>query len=242
MAINNIPVKQKQTELVALLRARFRAYRRAKYVQGFFVSVAIILPVASTFLVSAHPKISPYFAFAALLILFLDVAFFQTFQKDHIKTGAKLQEEFDIEVFELPWNYFIAGQKIDHEDVRQLSAKYLPASEESWLISWYDPATGEIPLTLGRLVCQRSNVTYDARLRKRYGNGLLYGTITLGVSLVIVGIAFEMSLSELLLTVGVPSTPIFNWVLRERKKQVETTAMLLNLKTECEKLWNKALK
>lgn len=54
-------------------------------------------------------------------------------------------------------------------------------------------------------------------------------------------LSFDLNLAELLLNVVVPFTPILNWTLREFRKQVDTANALATLKTEFEKIWERAI-
>lgn len=239
--MNDITTKQTQPELVALLRARERTYANAKSTQGKLVLLTIVLPVMSVLLAPDFPQVRPYLALAALLLLMLDTGIIERLQKDRVKRGAKLQEEFDTKVLGLPWNRFVAGAMVDHEDVHSASAKPLSQKRESELVSWYESCVSKLPLPLGRLICQRTNISYDSRLRKKYGSALLYGAIILGILLSLTGLAFKLDLSELLLSVCVPFAPVLNWTLREHRKQVDTSTALSTLKAEFEKVWEKAL-
>lgn len=238
---NEISAKQSQPHLVALLRARECTYHAAKFTQGGLVVLTIALPVMSVLLSPRFPLLKPYLALAALVLLLLDTGIIERVQKERVKRGAKLIEEFDTQVFGLKWNRFVAGQQVDHEDVRRASAKLLSAKRESELASWYYVCASEVPLAFGRLICQRTNISYDARMRKKYGSTLLYGAIGLGVVLIVVGLIFNMNLSELMLAVGLPFAPFFTWVLREQRKQLDTATTLATLKSEFEKMWDKAL-
>ncbi|MCW5595256.1 MAG: hypothetical protein KIT42_05220 [Rhodocyclaceae bacterium] len=227
--------------MVALLRARYRAYRNAKIVQGLFVLLTIALPIFSIPLAEACPSVKEYLALTALLLLLLDVGIFDRLQKDWMKKGAKLQEEFDVRVLGMQWKGLVAGAKVDHEDVHAASARPLRKKRESQLTPWYEPCVGEVPLPFGRLICQRTNISYDARLRKRYGNFLLLGSIALCVVLLYAALAFHLNFSALVLTVGVPLTPVLGWALREQRRQADAAITLANLKSEFEKLWERAL-
>jgi hypothetical protein len=238
---NEITVKQSQPRLVALLRARERTYHAAKFTQGGLVLLTIALPVVSVLLAPRFPLLKPYLALAALVLLLLDTGIIERLQKERVKRGAKLIEEFDVEVLGLEWNRFVAGPKVDHEDVRRASANLLSAKREAELASWYYACVSEVPLTFGRLICQRTNISYDARMRKKYGSTLLYGAIGLGVLLLVLGLVYSLNLSELMLAVGVPIAPVLTWTLREQRRQLDTTAALVTLKSEFEKMWDKAL-
>jgi len=238
---NDITVKQSQPHMVALLRARERTYHAAKFTQGGMVILTIALPVMSVLLAPRFPLLKPYLALAALVLLLLDTGLIERIQKERVKRGAKLIEEFDVEVLGLSWNRFIAGQKVDHEDVRSASAKLLSAKREGELASWYYACVSEVPLAFGRLICQRTNISYDARMRKKYGSTLLYGAIGLGLVLIFAGLAYDLNLAGLMLAVGVPFAPVLTWTLREQRKQLDTAATLATLKSEFEKMWDKAL-
>ncbi|QDZ28700.1 S-4TM family putative pore-forming effector [Noviherbaspirillum sp. UKPF54] len=238
---NDIPAKQSHPDFVALLRARYRNYRAAKRAQGSFVFLTIAIPMFSVLLAPTYPQLKPYLALAAVILLLLDVGFIDPLQKDWMKRGAKLQEEFDTKVLGIPWNRFVAGAMVDREDVHTDSAKPLPLKRESELVPWYEPCVGAVSLSFGRLICQRTNITYDARLRRRYSSAMLYGAVALFFVAFLFGLAFQLDVSGLLLTVVVPFTPLFSWALREYRKQIDTVAALTSLKSESEKLWERAL-
>lgn len=238
---NEIQINQSQPHLVSLLRARERTYHAAKYTQGALVILTIALPVMSVLLTPSFPLLKPYLAFAALVFLMVDTGIIERLQKERVKRGAKLIEQFDTQVLGMKWNRFVAGAPVDHEDVRNASARLLSAKREGELATWYYACVSDVPLSYGRLVCQRTNISYDARMRKKYGSTLLYGAIILGVLLLVTGLAYNMNLSELMLAVGIPFAPILAWTLREQRKQLDTATTLTTLKAEFEKMWDKAL-
>lgn len=238
---NSISTKQQSPELVALLRARFRTYRSAKRTQALFVAFAIGLPMASTFLVPTYPELKPYLVMASLLLMLLDTGLVERIQKERLKRGARLQEEFDVEVLGLNWNQSVSGAKVDHEDVRAASVKPLSKKRESQLTPWYEPCVGDVEQHLGRLICQRTNISYDARLRRTYATFLLGGAITLGIALALLGISRGFTVSELLVAVTLPCAPIFAWALREHFKQADTANALTALKAQFETQWERAM-
>jgi hypothetical protein len=237
---NNIPSEQKSPDLVKLLRARANTYRVAKWSQGLFVLASILLPVLSAWL-GKWDDAKPYFAAAGLVLLFLDVALLDRLQKDRVKRGAKLQEEFDTRLMKLPWNRFVSGEKVSPEDVRQASVKLLSPKREVEIASWYESCIGDVPLHVGRLVCQRTNISYDQRLRRRYGGWLLSVTTLAGGVLCLVALAMDSKMSEVILTFAVPFTPVLAWALRENRKQLDTAASLERLQIEFQRVWMEAM-
>ncbi|TWI48261.1 hypothetical protein IQ22_04176 [Pseudomonas duriflava] len=189
------------------------------------------------FLASIHPHLRPIFALLGLLLL--DIAHLERLQKDWMKRGAKFLEEFDTQVLQLPWNSFIAAAPADPEDKRSASAMLLtPKKREAEITCWYEPVVAGAPIALGCLICQRTNISYDSRLRRRYGSWLLGFGLGLTAVLVVYGMIFQLHLGGLLLSVIVPFIPALNWALREHRKQADTAIALLTLKNETQKLWD----
>jgi len=237
---NNIPADQMTPDLVKLIRARENTYGAAKWRQGLFVSASIILPVLSA-LLGKCTDAKPFFAAAGLALLFLDVALLDRLQRERVKRGAKLQEEFDTKVMKLPWNRFVSGDKVSPEDVREASVTHLSPEREGEIQSWYENCIGDVPLHIGRLVCQRTNISYDQRLRRRYGGWLLSATTVAGGVLCLVALAMDPKLSQVILSFAVPFTPVLAWALRENRKQLDTAASLERLQTEFQKVWAEAM-
>ena len=241
VATNDIPTRQLELDTLSLLRARKRSYTSAKWIFGLTVALGILLPTLNVLLAPTFPELKPFVALVALLVLILDVAYLDRSQRAFIIRGAKLQEEVDVRVLRMPWNDFLVGAKVEPEDVQAASAKPLSKKLEGQLRNWYEPCVGEVPIQFGRLICQRTNITYDARLRQSYGRLLLWSTVGLGVLLLFWAVAKNLTSSQLLLTLAVPYTPLLTWAVRDYRRQADTTQALSNLNAEFRKLWAKAL-
>jgi hypothetical protein len=238
---NDIPARQARDENKRLLRARDRNYGAAKMTQGVIVTVSVLLPIVGVLAAPRAPEVRPYIALAGLVLLLLETALIDRVQKDRLKRGAKLQEQFDTEVFSLPWNRFVAGAQVEPEDLRALSAKPLSDKREREFATWYEPCIGRLPLHLGRLVGQRTNISYDARVRRKYGGQLLLWIIVFGVALLFTGLAMGLTFPELLTALLVPFMPVLTWALKERLQHANTANSLANLGSEWDKIWTKAL-
>jgi hypothetical protein len=238
---NEILTRQARAENKLLLRARDRNYRAAKLTQGAVVLLSILLPIVGVMIGPCYPGVQPYVALSGLVLLLLETALIDRVQKDRLKLGAKLQEQFDTEVFDLPWDRFVAGARVEPEDVRALAAKPLSATREGHFDNWYEPCVSQLPLHLARLVCQRTNISYDARLRRKYGGSLLLLTILFGVGLLFVGLAMGLKFPDLLMTLLVPFMPVLTWALKERLQHTNAAISLTSLGAEWDKIWTLAL-
>ncbi len=117
----------------------------------------------------------------------------------------------------------------------------LAADREKHFEVWYEPCVRRLPLHLARLVCQRTNISYDARLRRKYGDALLIVTLIFGVGLLFTGLSTNPKFSDLVMTLLVPFMPVLTWALKERLQHSNTALSPTSLGAEWEKIWACAL-
>lgn len=240
--MNDIPIDQSRDSRLDLLRAQRAYYGRAKRIQTAFLVLALALPWVSAIWGFDNADVRSKLALASIVLLLLEIGFATRLQRDWTKTAARIQEQFDTEVFQLPWNQFVVGSRVDPEVIRSVTRKPITSGERKKFEEWYARCVEVIPLTLGRIVCQRTNIAYDMRVRKAYSWGLLVIAIFLVVFLLYRGLHENLSFPNLLLTVLVPFTPLAAFVLREHRKQSDAVESLTTMKAEVDKLWVKALK
>ena len=238
---HRIDVEQNKPGRLELLRAQRLFYARAKLCQNFFAFIALLLPAASVLFGASVPAIRPFLGFGSILVLLLEVGIISRRQRDDCKRGAKVQEQFDTEVLQLDWNRLVAGSRVDAEEVRYIASGPIPEAEKTRLENWYEPVFSKLPLPVGRLLCQRTNVTYDMRVRNAYSGILLGAAVLIVVALTLVGLYQSLTVNELILTMYLPALPFAAFVLREHRKQGDTMESLTTLKAEVEKAWDKAL-
>jgi len=236
-----INTEQNKKARIELLLAQRLYYARAKLYAGCFAGAAILLSALSVFVGLELVVTRPYFAIASIVLLLLEVGFFLPQQRLNCKNGAKIQEQFDTEVLKLDWNRLVAGRKVDAEDIREILPKALTDENLRELNNWYEPAISRLPLHVGKLLCQRTNIAYDSRVRVRYARTLLWLAIGLPVALVVFGTYQSLRLDQAIVTLAVPALPLVAYLLREWRKQADTLEGLETLKTEAQKLWDEAL-
>jgi hypothetical protein len=186
------------------------------------------------------PDVKGVVAFASIVITIIDVTVFDQFQKAIIKTAAKMQEQFDCTVLQLPWENFTVGAKVDPETIHAASSKWLAGQLDPKLRDWYPPIVGQVPLHLARIICQRTNLWYDSKLRRQYGGGVLGVTIGLTLLLVVFGLIRGLTIDAFVLTVLAPAAPIVIWGVREYLRQRDATEVLDRVRSEAEALWERA--
>lgn len=268
-ALNSIPELQNQEEHIKQLAAQRELYAEAKTTlkwQMFLtIGLGIIFSLSAILIkekgleprvASAAAFVSPLFvkpfgtqefiaifekvlAFLSMLIALLDVLKLEPRQKRLAQQAAKIQEAFDCDVLDMPWQELKVGNRPEQELINEKAHKH---GNTSGLKNWYSPSVAQVPLVIARLLCQRANIWWDAGLRRRYAAWVSFGLPSILVLLVCFGLYRGMSLSGFVFSVLIPMMPAFWWGIREYKKQQETASTLDRLHREARKLWEKALK
>lgn len=240
--MNEVDKKQLEPRMLDLLRARTLIYRRAKNYQAIGLIVSLGLPLVGLAASVFSPISKPFIALFALIFSYLDVLFFDPWLRTQLKTAAKLQEDFDCTVLGMDWNSFVAGSRIDPEQVFEDACRTLSVKDEKRLVDWYPLAVKSLPLHLARLVCQRTNIWYDSALRKRYRNVLLTGAILLATVVGMVSIWIDASVTAFVLSTLAPITPVMIWAIRERNRHAATCELLDRLNEDVKKLFDRSRK
>jgi hypothetical protein len=238
--MNQIPTVQNTEPMVRLLRARRQIYANGKRLLTLQLILTIGVPLIGVFLTLVWPALKGEIALLSLVIAILDVTVFDRVQKGMLKTAAKLQEQFDCTVLDLPWDQFTVGDKVVPEIVHDASSNYLRGKVDPQLPNWYPPVVGKAPLHLARIICQRTNLWYDANVRRQYGAWVLGIMIVLVVVLFVIGMIRGLTIDSFVLTVLAPAAPIIIWGVREYLRQRDATEGLDRVRTAVEGLWERA--
>lgn len=239
MSGNTIPARQNAPEFIRLLRARSQTYRRAVQLQVVQFVLTVTVPVASAILGLLVAEARPYVAALALAITLIDITVLDRALKRRLKTAALICEEFDCALLEMPWNRFAAGKRPAPEVISEADRRWPKGNEK--LEDWYPPIVGSAPLHLARIVCQRTNLWYDATLRERYSNVLLVGAIATVLCLCAAGLIANLSFTDFVVTIVAPSGPLLSWALRDTFKQREAADAQKIARGEAEALWELAI-
>src|SRR5258706_9358175 len=149
--LNSIPVVQNEESSLRLQRARNQTYVRAKVLFYLQMVLTVVFPVGSAFWALFVPDWKPFAAFAALSIALLDVTFLDRAQRQVLRLAAKIGEERDCAILELPWNAFTVGKHVDPETVHGAPTAYAKRNADAKLRDWYSPVVGKVPIHLARI-------------------------------------------------------------------------------------------
>ena len=158
----------------------------------------------------------------------------------HIQKAVTIQEQFDVDIFDLEWNYSLAGHKIAPEDIHAAANKVRKGKQVERLRNCYPNVDGAVwPLDV--LLCQRANAVWGRRGHNRYA----YLIVSLGVIWFIAGIVMaifaHVTLAGYLVKVFLPSQPAFldtvDLFLGHRNLSLEKEA----LENDITALWEKGV-
>lgn len=84
--------------------------------------------------------------------------------------AATIQQEFDIDVYSMKWDKKLFGKPKDLiSEIADASQKIMNNErEKEQLCDWYPNMVDELSLEDGILACQKLNISWDTKLRKRY--------------------------------------------------------------------------
>lgn len=236
---NVIPERQNNSEFLRLLRARSETYRQAVRLQIAQLFVTVMVPVISAVIGLLVPDARSYVATVAIAVTLIDIAILDRAMKRRLKEAALICEEFDCKLLEMPWNRFAAGKRPEPE-VISAAERHWPGGDAK-LVDWYPAAVGQAPLHLARIVCQRTNLWYDATLRERYGNFLLIAALSIVLALIAAGLAVNLTFTDFVVTILAPSAPLLSWALRDSFKQRDAAEAQKTARSEAESLWELAI-
>lgn len=237
-----ISALQNENLQIRRLAAQRALYAVAKSVLVVQWCLACPVVVAWSILVGFCPETKAYGALWGLAVAFADTAFLEPWSQRLRRRAALIQESFDSHVLGLPWNKLKAGRKPDPELIEEYARKFEKRSGDiSVLANWYPTIVSQLPLHVGRVVCQRSNLWWDAKLRRRYAAHIVVLVCVVLAGALCLAMSSGKTVESLVLGFGAIVMPTVLFGVRQYRCQRESATRLDRLKEESEKLWDEAL-
>lgn len=239
--MNKISEAQMEEKQINRLAAQRQMYSDAKRIHFYQILLAVPLTIIIFILANIFPDFQKFATYWGIVILLLEIGVLRIFENSLHERAAKIQEQFDCEVLGLPWNDVKCRNYPDPEDIAIYSQKHLHESgNRELLFNWYAPEVDKLPLYLGRIVCQRSNLTWESRLRRRYALGVLTLGILLVLMIFVLGLVRSLTLGDTLLYLVIPLLPAFGWIFPQYKQNMDAAENLDSLKESVDRIWQDA--
>lgn len=231
-----ITMRQNLPGNIDRLIAQRRLYTCAKRITVFELLLAGSATIIGAVVVSLWTEAQPWVALAAILVPLVNTGWLDPWQDRVRRAAARIQEDFDCDVLDLPWNDTLAGSRPSSEDVHDAVGK-VSVGARKLLMNWYPATVNLIPLHQARVICQRSNCRWDSRLRCRYRFGILVVLATVSTLVVLLGFANDMNMQQFVLAVAAPLSPSLLWGMREARRQRDAAATVERLKDLVDAFW-----
>ena len=234
--------RQELPENIELLAAQKNIYSRAKNIIGFQMILSVPIAICAVIITIVKPELKGYIAIWGILVVLFDLFVFTPWVKKLQDNAARIQELFDVKVFGLSWNEISVGKRPDPELVHEEAKKH--GVEEEQIIGlkeWYPVSIDRTPEIFGIIISQRSNVWWDARMRRKY---------TLSIRIVLVGIALGLTgyglyekkdMFEFLAYIIAPLASTYIFGYRQMTDHGDAADRLDKLKELTEKIWSDAM-
>ena len=166
-SLNEIGVAQDQERNLRRQMAKARFYTTANRWHMLGSALALVLALASPFVLLYKPNLGPLLGAVAGVWIFASRLLFEPVKKGCQTKGAAAQELFDCDVLGLPWNDSLARQ-LSEEEIRKASKAFRTPKRIEKHKRWY-PAQVDQPWPQSVITCQRSNAVWARRQHRAYG-------------------------------------------------------------------------
>lgn len=219
-----------------MLAAQRFLYSRTKIYYFSRLTTALLIAIIGPILSSRIPSTAEYIALFSICYLVLDLLVFESLESLIRTKAAKIQELFDAIVLELDWNKIVVGTKPDLEDIHENSQKLKHKKSIEKLQNWYPSKIVKLPISIARIICQRSNVWWDAKMRKVFFYTLVFLLIIIVIILLVVGLSQQQTLKNVIQGIFLPVLPLILMLLNQIIAQKNTIKYLHYIKNHTEDL------
>jgi SMODS-associating 4TM effector domain len=143
------------------------------------------------------------------------------------KEATRIQERFDVELFNLPTNSEFNPLPAD-EEIGRLARRYHKKEKRDWYVD-----VSGLPLPYAVLLCQRENLLWDWPLRRKWASLLLKVAAGWSILGLVIALSAGWTTRELLLRWMIPSLPglilATNLVIKSRQIARDKQQLALNV-------------
>lgn len=230
MANNNIVELENSQVHINQLKAARHLYTKAGRYSISYMFFCAFIPVVISF-ARMFLSTDNHFALNAMMgysvLALVAGIILESSTSKHRNLAAKIQQLFDSEVFGLEWNSHLWGAKPSLENIGD-NLGNLP---NDGFRNWYDSQIDGLNRMEAILICQRTNLAYDSKLRRRFN--YMVSTIAIVVSLLILLVSFYRNegIQTAIIFVGVPLVPMIKWFFSTMKRNLDDIESCESLKS-----------
>lgn len=234
--------RQELPENIELLAAQKNIYSRAKNIIGFQMILSVPIAICAVITSIAKPDLSGYIALWGILVVVFDLFFFTPWVKTLQDNAARIQELFDVKVLGIVWNEISVGKRPEPEMVYEEAKKHGIEEEKiTCLRRWYPTSIDGAEEIFGVIISQRSNVWWDAKMRRKYTLSIRVTLVVIALGLIGYGLYEKKDMFEFLAYIIAPLASTYIFGYRQMIAHGDAADRLDKLKELAEKIWSDAL-
>lgn len=222
MSINERQNSDLNLKRLAAQRQLYSDAKKLTQVQFVFSGIALIVFAIIGNIISTEHAV--YITVMAFLCVLYDEFFLTKGINDRKINAARIQEDFDCEVLQIPQNHIKNSQSSMFEKVQEYSDKHLLLFKNYDLLkNWY-PGIDKTELRYGKILCQSTNCWWNQKLRESYSKLLLICTLIIFILLLIIALSQGITLKSFIMSVIAPILPgvfLVYKIYRDNKKAIE---------------------
>ena len=242
--MNDIQLRQNEAGQLERLGAMRQVYSFARLIWSLQVFLGVFCVVALTIVSRLTPALERYSVAWACSIALLDILLFTPVIRSLVTLAAGIQELFDCYVLDIPFNALRVRSKPTREAVIHWSWLYQRCHsnpEFTDLTDWYPANLGEIQHDIARLVCQRTNLSWDCQQRRKYAHGIAWvAGVSAGI-IAIVSINWNIGAADLTIRLFAPLLPVVLLASRQRQDNIDGSQASDGLIEDIERLIDQAV-
>lgn len=239
--MNTIPEQQNTQPQLERLAAQRELYSSAKRFHIFQIITTVVLPVIFAVIALVTPSFSVFAALFGAISFICDVALVEPQITKRKNKAAQIKELFDCELLQMPKSPLKIADNIAVEEVLMhydAHAK-IPSNIEK-IRDWYSPAVGALPLSVARILCQRTNCWWDSKLRRNYSAFLKYLAVGIFALIIAIGLITDQTLITFTLICGA-LVPFFQFCIKQHNENIDAASRLDQLVSFSLDIWEHAL-
>lgn len=238
----SIVQRQEMPENIELLAAQRNIYSRVKIIIGLQMLLSIPIAICAAITTIVKPELKGYLALWGILVVVFDLFVFTPWVKKLRDNSARIQELFDTKVLGLDWNEISVGKRPEPELVHEEAKKHGMEEEDvANLRKWYPVIIDKVPESCGIIICQRSNVWWDARMRRKYAFSIRVILVSIALLLLGYGLYEKKDIFEFLAYILAPLASTYVFGYRQMMEHSDAADRLDKLRELSEKIWADAL-
>lgn len=173
-----------------------------------------------------------------ILAAFVDLFLFNHFINQFRQRAAAVQEVFDCDVLDVEWNKVCAGEKPLPEEIKKYADKHLQRVKGyDKLKTWYAETIKQVDGIAAKVICQRSNFSYDHSIRRSFQFWVSGISILIIVISILITLVLNVSSRTLIAFSLLPVLPILTFLGKLTKEHSASLKNLESLRSNITSLW-----